>query len=1140
MQQNPYKKNEETPLDPQKKVVTPVSETAAPGEASIPKVEAPASYDLQGGKELTTAPVVRWLFEADRPVYWQLYLFLSIGTAYLFLASKPPAESPLISSYLDVLDQRSQYAIPEIVAAGGNSFWLSFVFIIFLTALLCATFLFCRGSYLEAAERGGGWNTRRFGLGALAQNGSSLRVAAIVFSLMLIANAGLFYFYARQLDNPGVAQTSVTFRITYFVAILSRLFGLFLGLGALLQLMLQDFWSPVQTFFRSYRTYFYPPLLAIAIVAFVFTRVDQFDSLFIDLVTSPWNFLLFSLILFPASIIIIWFTPSYLLFTDRQFVNRVSSWDILHRLHDRSPRYRYSPKLFAWTVLHKRLFPQLDRLPGNPPPAEFMPAQTERVDYPTASFDRFRALLAVLYILTLVNICARIYFGNMRDPWVGPGSITLTVFVGALLYTIYSLYVAQAAYRENTRVVRNYEHRDATKLSIMAALRERPMAKRSRRKGLYLKRRSSVVLVRNRRPFFIGLVALVLAIVLFLITLTLMLHPNVSWETTFPWFMAFLCCTVFSFTWLALFQSFFGQHTYDERQQGNTFPNDGQLDRIDHLNIQAMLLFNPLVASMALAFFAIGLFNENVVAAEWVAHLNPLNIYLLLINGAIAGIILLDRYLLLRDRRKQYRAVTEQSRYRQYRARISTANFFWGMTIIGAILAMTYLGNSYHEIQYHAYDRQEAEAPTLDAFVERFVADTSQTGPVIFVASDGGGLKACYWTMLNLLELDRRGLYLDNVFALSGASGGTIGIAMYDYLKARGIPATEIRGYIERIGERNFLSGDFAGLLTRFPINYWPDIPGLEPHRWDDRMESMARAYFRIVGDGQDDYRFDKIRYRPYWQPWLEERKLPLLIANTARSEDGLLGTVVPLRDNPLTGTIDLSRNANGEAISYPDATFLSNRFPLASPTARITGKGHFVDAGNADNSGIGAIYSLLRTMKSREVKEKAQGRRGPYTRLFERKIVVLSLRNAVSRYVRDIFLGPVDSLMNRYPYKSEASTILGAAVNTGLTGVPIYWDDYLRGPVPKQLGLIDTFLTVNLPFRLRPGDVYASLGGELKFEGLKHKRDSLNTVLYEHLGEDFGIAVMPPLGRLLAEPTRRYMDKMVTFPPIKAVHDGL
>lgn len=1101
---------------------------------------------------------VRWLPEPNN-FWFNLTYWLTLAvTLVLYFVSKPASGSPLITSYLDILDRRSAWAIPGIREADDWSYFLSLLFIIFLTATLFLTYIGCVGSRKVRSTGSVHRETRYFGFGNLANNIRGLKLVFWLYLVMLVSNVLLFYFYKVQLDNPDIVQTGLAFRLTYFFAIISRLIGVFVGLGALIHVFLEDFGHRVRSFLSAYATYFYPPLIAIGIVFFVFTRMDQFDGLFIDLVSSWGNFLLFSLLLFPASIAIIWFTPSYLYFTDRQFASREDSWDILERLESDDKRFATAPKLYLWTLFHKRLFPQLDELSKEPVPHDFMVGKQKDVPYPTEAFERVRAFLGAAYILTLVHLSARIYFGNQAHPAMSPWVLTGGTALAVLAYVVISLWVTNRSIQDAEVVARKYPHFEAPeKLGFLTALRERARQKRAADGRIYLKDEEKVIYVDERRPFLLGFYTLVVALLLFTSTFVAVI-VEANWHTTFLLFLCFLVTSVFSFSWLAFYQPFYRGFTFNlaKEHQAATdsqaiipgqrpprqvstrvFPDDEWMDRIDHLTTQAMLLINPLVFLLSLAFFLIGLFWEGWVASAFVAWLNPLNVYLLLVNGLIAAIILFDRLILLRDRRRQYFMVKNKllGKVRE-QANISSANYFWGLAIIAVLLAGNYLGNSYHEIQYYPTDSQP---PTLREYTENFLKDNTSDGPVIFVASDGGGLKACYWTMLNLLQLDRRDLYTDNVFALSGASGGTIGLSMYNYLKARGKTVYDIKPYIDEIGSGNYLSGDFAGLLTRFPINYWPDLPGLEPHRWDDRMEGMEDAYFRIVGEDDGNYAFDKIRELPYWYPWADGKKLPLLIVNTARAEDGLLGTVVPLAENPLVGTIDLTRQSSGNIISYPDATFLSNRFPVASPAARITGKGHFLDAGNADNSGINSLYSLIRTMKSEAVAERAAGIHGPFTRIFERGVVVLSLRNAASRYVRDEYLWARDSF-NRYPYKSEISANAGVAVNTGLTGVPINWDDHLRDTIVRKLDLVHDYYTINLPFRLREADVFTYLGGELKIPNLDTARLRLNRQIYDHLGADSSYAVMPPLGRLLAKPVLDYMDRMATVPKNWQILDSL
>ncbi|MEM1357611.1 MAG: hypothetical protein AAGF89_05405, partial [Bacteroidota bacterium] len=712
------------------------------------------------------------------------------------------------------------------------------------------------------------------------------------------------------------------------------------------------------------------------------------------------------------------------------------------------------------------------------------------------------------------------------------------IALAALAYVIVSLWQSNVAFATKNAVLRRYPSRpkQISRFSL-TALTDRARQKRNEQNQAKFETDTTVYYVKSTVTYWIGVGFTWLTLLLFLFVTVMILLEGFRWHDSFRLFLFFLASSVFLFLWLAVFQPFYQQRTFNKNKRQHRRPSDKALDRLDALSTQIMLLVNPVMATLGLAFFLTGLFWEGFVSSSFVEFLNPLNIYLLLSNSFIAGIIIIDRFIMLWNRKREFeRTVLQQSENRSW-SKISITSYVWGFAIIALILAMNYLGNEYHGIPYHQADA--TTAIVLDEYVENFANDQDTSKPLIFVAADGGGLKACYWTMLNLYQLDSLGLFDGQVFAMSGASGGTIGVSMYTYLKARGKSYSEILKITKKIGDRNFLSGDFAGLLTRFTINYWPVIPMVDPSEWDDRMESMARAYFDIVGEGDPKYAYEAIRKQPFWYPWIDNEQLPLLIINSARAEDGLLGTVTPLKDNPLSGSIDLTHTVNRGYISYPDATFLSNRFPVASPAARIVGKGHFLDAGSVDNSGINSIYGLIRTLKSRELASPPGDSTNVYQKLAKRKVVVISLRNAASRYIRDQFLEVRDS-MNRFFYQSEFSANLGVAVNSGLTGVPISWDDYLRAPVVQDLGLVDEFLAINLPFRLREGDITASLGGEIRYPTLNQRRRALNAMINDRLGKDSTFAVMPPLARVLAYPVRDYMEMMLQHPHVKEVYDKL
>ena len=1093
---------------------------------------------------VTASRPVRWA--THRPEYRWLLVGLLAVVLVLFFASKPPAPSPMIGSYVDLLNPEAGWAIASVAEAGNLPFVLSLLFILLLTVWLLLFYGFARGSVLtDDPDRPGGvvryfqWPTD------WADQRAARVLVWTVFPIMFGANLLLFYYYRQALAGRDV--TMVTgFYWVYGLALASRLLGLLLGAGTLLQYLINDFGPGVRDFLRHYASYFYPSIIALVIVATVFRSMDQFDSLLIALVQSPRNLAVFALLLFPASIVLIWFAPAYLYFTDLQNGDRATTWENIWRVTEagKADGRRTNPRrIYRWLALHKRLIVPDEQAGEQPPPVHpnFLSDRRARAVPFTRTFHHVRTLLGFLYIFLLTAICVGILVYNHRNPGYWPVLILSAIFFGGLAYWVITTRRLQRIRRQGDRatppVGRAGVPRGKYTPSWWHRLLDQPRPG-SERAYYYVPRGGH---------FWTG-VAFAVAF-FFLLALTLFTGGGSRdyWQTPFSLFVWYLVTSIFLFLWLSIYGRFYGSFTFSRRRRygrdeaappppAETPGWDVIMDRLDHVTVQLMLLLIPIMAVLALLFFLTGLFFAPDLMPFW-ARINPLNIYLIFVNGLIAGLILVDRYLMLREQRQQYAFYRADAGGRERYDRLGSVNFFWGAAVVTVLLLVGYLGNGYHRVDYNPDPAPAAPPPlTLEEYTGRFLDRYDPTRPVILVGADGGGLKACYWTMLNLNRIDALGLF-DNVFATSGASGGNIGLAMYTYLKARGLTAGQIRQPLENIGRANFLSGDLAGLLTRFPLNYFPDVPGYSPSNWEDRSESMARAYLDIADGGDPRWSYDTVRRLPFAALWQRtDYRLPAFIANTTRAEDGMRGIVHPFApDADLTaGVIDLSQSEWGY-ISFPDAAFLSNRFPVMSPVGRIRGKGHFIDGGASDNSGIGTLFQLLGYMKSHRTGRDSLP--NAFDRFFDPatgpRRVLLSIRNDKTRFIRDQFYGQMDRL-NRNVYQSELGANANAALNTGLSGVPNFWDDYLRSGVPKRLSLVDTFLTADLPFRLRKYDVHAAFSGELSYPEMDARIEAVNDSIEATLGCAAGsdcYIVAPPLGRLLARPSRHYMQEMVDYP---------
>lgn len=1138
---------------------------------------------------------VRWQFDEN---IHEAGIALLFGMPLVLLITsrlgQPALISPFITAYLDVLDANSQWAVAYLDRHQGYSLYFAIVFIMALVTSLFLLYAICIGSKKTNGVRTFDWP--RFG------NSFNWRWTTIgCFVIMLVANLTLFDYYSTALEQGRATFINDRyFRFWYSLALLSRIICVVAGLGAFLKIFLADFARKSFRFRRKYLSYFYPSLLSIAMVAVVFTQMDQFDSLFVALIQDPVNFFAFTVILFPVSLIIVWFIPSYLNFTDVQYSERDKAWRIMTSII--GDRVRDSYKTYRWLYSHKRLFngrpvPEEDRKA----PDYFLDSQHQGIDYPPPLFRTVATLLGLLFVLTLLSLCVDIYDRTLAKDFFSSTLVIGIVFVLVVAYWIWCGVVLSNARSPKNRATRRLPRRKFRRKNLVTDWyynlidRQPPEGIEP---GSAAAKRKTFYYVENQRPFEVGFRMLIVMLALLMAMLGLV-GFGVDWTFTYPVYLIFLSVTPFVFIWLAVFQDFHPHYTFDkdslagEGYEGDTIIEgrptaiERRMDVFDATTTQIMLYLVVFVAAVCALLFVIGLFTTDWLSSTALQSINPLNLYLVLVNGTIALIVLADRYINLRNYNKQYTFVraqlnekraweaeraarkhaspTDEGKFtlRPY-TKVETLYLFWGSALVVVWLATTYIGNSYHEVTYNTVfpsqlDNQQSLAEYTARFLER---NPDTTAPVIFIGADGGGLKACYWTLRVLHHLDsaavargRGDFYHERVFLTSGASGGSIGLAMYTLLRAHlGDDLPTIRKRIETIGATNFLSGDFAGLLTRFPLNYVPEnLVNGGPRRFQDRAEAMAEAYLDIVFADDPARGFPLLSERPYWHLWAErDYRLPLFVANTARGEDGVRGLVHPLRADPsLTpGALDLSQNKRG-AISFPGAAFLSNRFPLMSPPARIIGKGHFLDAGSADNSGLATIYDFLRYMKANggvdpsgpggngEDLPAARAAAATYRKLLERPVVVLSVRNAITRFVRDKFVDDLDKI-GRFYYQPDLTASTAAAVNSGIAGVPIAWDDYLRSSAPQDLGILDTFVTVNLPFRLRPNYVFQSLGGELRDTNLLRRIDAINHAIHRPLGGDSTSILAPPLGRLLARPSREFMGRMLLHEDNAASFDFL
>lgn len=550
--------------------------------------------------------------------------------------------------------------------------------------------------------------------------------------------------------------------------------------------------------------------------------------------------------------------------------------------------------------------------------------------------------------------------------------------------------------------------------------------------------------------------------------------------------------------------------------------------------------FMPAFLLGSLAFLAFGLWGvlADINYFEW---LSPLNLCLIFFNGFIALIAVTDRYLTLLKERKQLGYVKD---LKIELPEISNKRLKF-LTILGLYFifwwSVSATENHYHDVDYTAHTEAQPDfSDTIMSFAqytEQFLAnrpDTTQ--PIIMVAADGGGLRAAYWTLLVMNKLDSLtgSSFSNQVFLCTGISGGGIGLGMYTHHRATDKDLAERMQLTERIAATNFLSGDLSGIFGKELLTYM--LPSVFNFSFlEDRAEAMARHYFELQGVA--DYEaFKKASFHKLWAT--KKDSLPLLVVNTARTEDGSRGVVHPLdyKIDTLGGYVDLSSNFNGALISYPDAVFLTNRFPFFSPAGRIEGKGHFVDGGYLENSGLSTIFYYLNKLgQTKNARQKEI-----FKQLLKRKIIIVSINNDKESYIQSKFKHLEDSV-NRSHSQAELSSIIGATASTGTAALPKFYKKLFQGPnFAKRFG-IDSFdfVQIQLPYRIHANEVHQAFYGQIAACEIADSVNNHNERLLQYYTQldtipQFVPIHLPPLGRILPTNTREYMNSMLEFEEVQ------
>jgi hypothetical protein len=399
--------------------------------------------------------------------------------------------------------------------------------------------------------------------------------------------------------------------------------------------------------------------------------------------------------------------------------------------------------------------------------------------------------------------------------------------------------------------------------------------------------------------------------------------------------------------------------------------------------------------------------------------------------------------------------------------------------VILALLAVLFSAwNDNHALR--TVPRTQAPARTVDQYLDEWLshrkseilAEGAQRYPVFIVAAAGGGIRAAYWsaTVLATIEDAHPGVFSRHTVALSGVSGGSLGIATFLALtvesRAQGISACQRPSFGPRrscamaMMSEDFLAPTAGSLL-------YPDL--VQRFLWwpisaFDRGVTLEKAWEKAWTDqGLPNERFS----RPLEDLWAADTdfSVPLLLLNGTVVESGHRVVAAPVAlAGALADSLDL-RVATGSSVRLSTAAHLSARFTYVSPPATLHDSSgnviaHGVDGGYFENSGAtGAselVLALLRAAERQDLLERVV----PYVILISNDPgnppAASVAEQPPARWLTEV-LAPLDALLNARDARGRLAEDAARTTAEAYSGAAIrFWVTDSEVPLPLGWMLSD------------------------------------------------------------------------------------
>jgi predicted acylesterase/phospholipase RssA len=260
--------------------------------------------------------------------------------------------------------------------------------------------------------------------------------------------------------------------------------------------------------------------------------------------------------------------------------------------------------------------------------------------------------------------------------------------------------------------------------------------------------------------------------------------------------------------------------------------------------------------------------------------------------------------------------------------------------------------------------------------------------PVYFILADGGASRSGYWvaSVLGRIQDSVGEKFSNNIFCLSGASGGSVGNAAY-YMLLRNKKMVAEKQLTYRESSKDYLKSDFLSytIARMLGPDFFRYALPFVLNGVNDRAYALTAALEKAGCDTSFLFNAFATGMSSLITQTNQPADMPILCINTTRMQDGRPGVIstIDMNESFFNRRIDiLSLLDEKKDLKLSSAIVLGASFPYICPAGRIDTRArkeggdsisiphYFVDGGYFDNSGAGVVTEMIIALKQLMVQD--------------------------------------------------------------------------------------------------------------------------------------------------------------------------